>query len=449
MLVSATASGQDQGPAARFPPLVPMPDNPAPLTSRPLLFRLVPLLVAAALLLGANGLAMTVIAVRGRLAGLSDTMIGVFGSAYYAGFILGVLLTPLLIRRVGHIRVFSALAALSAIAVLGLFLTQPGLGWAALRFTSGIAFCGTAMVLESWLNALASNAERGRILSIYRIVDLGAVTGGQFLLPAFGAGGAAILVVIGIVFCAALIPVSLAREGNPPVSDARGVNYLAIWAISPVAAVGCLTIGLTNGAFRTVGPVYAEGVGLDADGLALLISLWVIAGAIFQYPLGWASDRTDRRYVLILATAGAGLSCLFLSGVSFQAAIFLGAFLFGGFALPLYSLSAAHANDHAGPGQYVELAAGLTMFFAIGAVIGPLLASAVMDRFGPSAFFLYTGGLHLAFVAFVGARLLTRGAVPAEHRKRFVWLLRNSPAIYRMAGGQKATRPERDRPSPD
>ncbi len=133
-----------------------MPDHPASLASRPLLFRLVPLLVAAGLLLGANGVAMTVIAVRGRLNGLSDTTIGLFGSAYYAGFILGVLVTPILIQRVGHIRVFSALAALSAIAVLLLLLTTPGLSWAGLRFVSGIAFCGTAMVLESWLNALSS-----------------------------------------------------------------------------------------------------------------------------------------------------------------------------------------------------------------------------------------------------------------------------------------------------
>ena len=415
------------------------PSGPAAPGLAPLLSRLVPLLVAAALLLGANGLAMTVIAVRGRLNGLSDTAIGLFGSAYYAGFILGVLLTPLLIRRVGHIRVFSALAALNAIAILSLVVTPTGLSWAASRLVSGIAFCGTAMVLESWLNALSSNAERGRILSIYRIVDLGAITGGQFLLPAFG-GGPEILVMTGLLFCAALIPVSLAREGNPPVSDVTRINYFSIWRISPVAAVGCLTIGLTNGAFRTVGPVYAQGIGMDADGLALLISLWVLAGAIFQFPLGWASDRTDRRHVLMLATAGAGLSCLFLSGVTTPGVIFAGAFLFGGFALPLYSLSAAHANDHARPGQYVELAAGLTMFFALGAMCGPLLASAVMDRFGPSAFFIYTAVLHLAFVAFVGVRLVSREGVPANRRGRFVWLLRTSPVIFRLAGASRADR---------
>lgn len=422
-----------------------MPDHSATAGTPSLIARLPSLLIAAALLLGANGLAMTVIAVRGRANGLSDATIGLFGSAYYAGFILGVLLTPILIRRVGHIRVFGALAAISAISVLALMLTPAGFGWAVLRLISGMAFCGTAMVLESWLNTLASNSERGRILSIYRIVDLGAVTGSQFLLPPFGGAGAEIIVVIALLFCAALVPVSLSREDNPPTPANTRINYLAVWRISPVAVAGCLTIGLTNGAFRTVGPVYAEGVGLDADGLALLISLWVIAGAIFQYPLGWASDRMDRRYVLLLSTVGAGLACLFLSGASDPLVIYAGSFLFGGFALPLYSLSAAHANDHAGKGQYVELAAGLTMFFALGAVVGPLLASLVMDRFGPGAFFAYTAAMHLALVGYVLVRLIRHPAVPSDQRKRFVWLLRTSPMIFRLArdtrkGSRKAKR---------
>ena len=422
-----------------------MPAPPDAAEARPLMARLVPLLVAAALLLGANGLAMTVIAVRGRIEGLSDTAIGLLGSAYYAGFIVAVLLVPLLIRRVGHIRVFSALASMSAMSVLLLLVTEPGPAWIALRALSGMAFCGTAMVLESWLNALSSNAQRGRILSIYRIVDLGAVTGSQFLLPVYGAGGTEIFIVIALVFCAALIPVSLARENNPPPPARDRVNYLALWTISPVAAVGVLTLGLTNGAFRTVGPVYAQSVGLDAEGLALLISLWVLAGALFQYPLGWASDRTDRRHILVLSTVCAGLACLYLSGATAMTAIFIGGFLFGGFALPLYSLSAAHANDHARSGQFVELAAGLTMFFAVGAMIGPLIASIVMDRYGPGAFFVYTAILHLALVAFVLVRMSARGAVPLNRRKRFVWLLRTSPMIFRLAkSSRKQTRSSTD-----
>ncbi len=158
-------------------------------SDRSLALRVTPLVLAAAMLLGANGLAMTVIAVRGRLEGLSDTWIGLLGSAYYAGMMVGVLLTPWLIKRVGHIRVFTAFASICAIAMLALLLMQPGLEWVLARFVTGIAFCGTAMVVESWLNALASNADRGRVLSVYRIVDLAAVTGGQFLLPLYGAGG--------------------------------------------------------------------------------------------------------------------------------------------------------------------------------------------------------------------------------------------------------------------
>lgn len=411
-------------------------------SDRSLALRVTPLVLAAALLLGANGLAMTVIAVRGRLEGLSDTWIGIFGSAYYAGMMVGVLLTPWLIKRVGHIRVFAAFASICAIAILALLLVPPGLEWVVARFVTGIAFCGTAMVVESWLNALASNADRGRVLSVYRIVDLAAVTGGQFLLPLYGAGGYEILVLIALLYCAGLVPVALAREGNPPVQATHRLNLIAIWRISPVAIVGCLTIGLTNGAFRSVGPLYAEGVGLGIESVAFFISLWVLAGAFFQYPLGWASDRVDRRFVLMVATAGAGLSCLLIAATASKALIFLGIFLFGGFALPLYSLSAAHANDHAGPGQYVELAAGLTLSFALGAVFGPFLASMVMDMFGPQAFFFYTAGLHFALVAFIAVRIVSRAAVPATRRKRFVWLLRNSPMIFRMAreGGRDGKR---------
>ncbi len=154
----------------------------------------------------------------------------------------------------------------------------------------------------------------------------------------------------------------------------------------------------------------------------------------------------------MIATAGAGLSCLLIAVTTSQALIFLGIFLFGGFALPLYSLSAAHANDHVGPGQYVELAAGLTLSFALGAVFGPFLASMVMDMFGPQAFFIYTASLHFALVAFIAVRILSRAAVPVSRRKRFVWLLRNSPMIFKMArdGGRngkgmtKDHRPTRD-----
>jgi len=415
-----------------------MPNAFPPAQSTSLAGRLPPLLVAAGCLLGANGLAMTMIAVRARSEGLPDASIGLLGSLYYAGMIAGVLFTPFLIARAGHNRVFAALASISAIAVLSIAFAPAGWPWMAARFVSGATSCGTAMVLESWLNSIASNASRGRILSVYRIVDLASVMGGQFILPAFGASGSDILMVLAMFFCFALVPIALAREGNPPAPPARIVNPLMLWRVSPVAMVGIFTIGLTNGAFRMVGPVYAETLGLGLETVAAFIALWVLAGAVFQYPAGWMSDRIDRRLVLIVFTVGAGLACLYISSSTSQSELFTGVFLFGGFALPLYSLSAAHANDHAGSDQFVDVAAGIMMAFGTGAVIGPFAASLLMAAFGPQAFFIYTASLHLALVLFIVARMSRREAVPASQRRRFVWLLRTSPMINRLARGEKA-----------
>ncbi|TYC52056.1 MFS transporter [Rhodobacterales bacterium] len=413
-----------------------------PAQTGPLVGRLLPILLAAGCLLGANGLAMTMIAVRARAEGVSDAGIGLLGSFYYAGMIAGVLLTPYLISRAGHIRVFAALASISAIAILAIGFAPAGWPWFLARFVSGATSCGTVMVLESWLNAIATNKSRGRILSVYRIVDLAAVMGGQFILPAFGAQGPDILMALAVLFCFALVPIALAREGNPEIPAARISNPLLLWRVSPVAMAGVFTIGLTNGAFRMVGPVYAESIGFGLETVAAFIALWVLAGAIFQYPAGWISDRIDRRWVLIALTVGAAGACLFISRAVSQTELFIGVFLFGGFALPLYSLSAAHANDHARADQFVDVAAGLMLAFGSGAVIGPFAASLLMGVFGPVAFFIYTATLHLVLVLFVLIRMKSRDAVPAENRRSFVWLLRTSPMISRLARGEKAEEKE-------
>jgi MFS family permease len=405
--------------------------------TRSLAGRISPILVAAACLLGANGLSMTLISVRARAEGLPDTSIGLLGSLYFAGLIFGVVITPYLIARAGHIRVFAALASISAIAVLSIAFAPAGLPWMPARFVSGAAFCGTAMVLESWLNSIASNASRGRILSVYRIVDLAAVMGGQFMLPAFGVSGPEILIVLAVLFSFAVVPISLTSERNPQAPPARLVNPLMLWRVSPVAMVGVLTIGLTNGAFRMVGPVYAETLGLGLETVAAFVAIWVFAGAIFQYPAGWLSDRIDRRLVLIAFTIGAGVSCVFIAHSMNEAGLFIGVFLFGAFALPLYSLSAAHANDHAEAGQFVDIAAGLMLAYGCGAVIGPFAASLLMEVFGPAAFFIYTATLHFSLVLFIVVRMTRRDAVPASQRRRFVWLLRTSPMMSRLARSEK------------
>ncbi len=408
---------------------------PPPAAGGSRLATLLPILLSAGILLAGNGVLLTLVAVRGRAEGFTDIQLGLIGAAYYVGNFAACLLTARLIQRSGHIRIFAVMAALAAIAVLVMLLLVDPWVWTGARCVMGLAFAGIATVIESWLNSLADRGNRGRILSLYRIVDLGAVTGAQFLMPAVGPEGFAIFVLVAIFYCTALIPVSASRLSNPEPPESALLRPRAIWLLSPVACAGCITIGLTNGAFRTLGPVYAQGMGLDVERIALFMSLGIAAGAIFQFPLGWLSDRFDRRSVLIASTAGAAAASLLLSHAD-GTLIYAGVFLFGGFAFPLYSLSVAHANDHARPGQYVELSLGLSFFFSLGATVGPFAASLVIDRFGPPAFFLYTSLMHGAFVAFVLYRMTRRPAVPRAMRARFVALIRSSPTLLRLTRGR-------------
>ena len=407
---------------------------------------LVPLLASAGILLAGNGLQVTLVAVRANLEGFPVTLIGLLGAVYYLGTISGCLFTARLIKRSGHIRVFAALAALAAVCTLSLALAVDIWIWMAARMITGFCFSGLSMVIESWLNAKAANQSRGRIFSLYRMVDLTAVTGAQFLLPVFGAGGFAAFSLVAIFFCLALVPVSLSSQSSPAPPESARLRFRYIWTISPVGCIGCLTIGFTNGAFRTLGPVFAQNVGLAVEQVALFVSAGILGGALAQYPFGWLSDRYDRRLVLIAATAGAAAAGLFLTLFAAHDPnwVFLGAFCFGLFAIPLYSLSIAHANDHASDADYVELSGGLILFFGIGAAIGPFLASWVIEAFGGPALFTYTTVMHLLFLVFVAYRMTRRRAVAGREKTRHVSLLRTSPAIFGLSR-RAATRKAEDK----
>lgn len=395
---------------------------------------LLPILLSAGALLGANGGLGTLTAMRAGLEGFPEWIVGLIGSSFFMGFLVGSLSSAALIRRSGHIRVFAAFSAVGAIAVLSMGTVVDPWIWMAGRFALGVVFSVAATVIESWLNALAESSDRGRVLSVYRMVDLAAVTGVQFLIPALGVGGFEIFTAMAVMFCVAVVPVALSKLASPPPPPSSRIHLGAVWAISPVACAGCITLGLTNGAFRQMGPLYAQGMGLNVEGVALFMTLGIAVGLITQYPLGWLSDRFDRRWTIVAATIGAtaGSGVLSLSGVD---GIYLGILLFGAFAVPLYSLSAAHANDFAEPGQYIEVAAGLMLFFAVGAIFGPSLSALVMERFGASAFFTYIGVVHVLFLVFVGWRMTRRAAPDRALRSRFVALLRTSPVFGRLAGG--------------
>ncbi|WP_421851953.1 MFS transporter [Oricola sp.] len=401
-----------------------------------------PLLIAAFFLLAGNGVQGTLIAIRGAEEGFSTGLIGTIGAAYFGGFLLGCVSITRMLNAVGHIRTFSALAAIAASGTILMVLMIDGLGWIVIRFMMGFCFSGLFTTVESWLNAGVKNEMRGRVLSIYRIVDIVAVTGSQFLLPAFGSGGFAIFAMVAMIVMISIVPVSLADRSNPKPPEDFQFDLRTIWRLSPIACIGAVAIGATNGAFRLIGPLYAQEIGLPIASVATFMSAGILGGAVLQYPLGRWSDMHDRRVILILTSLGAVLAGLFLTFVAGQSYIanYVGIFLFGSFALPLYSLSVAHANDHAKPSQYVMVAAGLMFCFSLGAMVGPLVSSLIVQEFGPSALFTYTSVVHTALIAATVWRMRVRGPAPSERRGAFTVLLRTSPALAWLA--RSRARPE-------
>ncbi len=394
----------------------------------------VPLLVTAGILFAGNGLQGTLIALRANAEGFDTSLVGLMGASYFLGFMLSCLYVGRLIRAFGHIRVFAALASLAAVGTLLLVLLIDPFVWIGIRAVMGFCFAGVFMVIESWLNEAIPNEDRARVLSIYRMVDLGAVVGSQFLLPAVGTDGFELFAIMAILFCLSLVPVCLSNRSRPEPPEDYKFEISAVWKISPIACLGCITIGLTNSAFRLIGPLYGQEMGLDLSGVALFMSAGILGGAVLQLPLGFLSDRFDRRWVLIFCTTGASIAGLFLTFVSNgeHTLLYAGAFFFGAFALPLYSLSAAHANDRADKGQYVLLAAGLTLFFSLGAAVGPIIVSIVIDLYGAPMFFAYTSVIHASLIFTALYRMTRRASVPRHARSRFVTLSRTSPVIYRL-----------------
>lgn len=400
---------------------------------------LIPLLIAAGILLAGNGVQGSLITLRGAEEGFSAEFIGSLGSIYFAGFLVGCYVITPILKKVGHIRAFASFAALAAASTILLVLVIEPISWLVLRFLMGICFSALFTTTESWLNAGATQENRGRILSIYRLVDLGAVTMAQYMLPVFGIGGFTIFGVLAIMISLSLVPVSLGDRSKPKAPTSFSFDLRRAFAISPIACLGCISIGLTTSAFRLVGPLYAREIGFTVTDVATFMSAGILGGAVLQYPLGVLSDRLDRRIALLVATIGAVGAGFYLATFAGTEPLlnYIGIFVFGAFALPLYSLSAAHANDHVlkkgDQSDYVVIAAGLLFFFSLGAIAGPFAASVLINQYGPQALFSYISTVHGSLILLIVWRMFVRPPVERETRGTFVTLLRTSPQIFRIA----------------
>lgn len=375
------------------------------------------LLLGMGLLMVGNGLQGTILGVRGEIEGFSTLEMSFVMSAYFAGFLGGSKLAPEMIRRVGHVRVFAALASfISAVMIMYPMLTNP-VAWVLGRVVIGFCFSGVYVTAESWLNNAASNENRGQALSLYMIVQMSGIIGAQALVLAGDPSGYETFVIASILVSVSFAPILLSISPTPAFDTTKPMTLRVLIGKSPLGCVGMFLLGGVFSAQFGMASVYGARAGLSLAEISTFVAAFYIGAIILQYPLGWFSDRMDRRFlILIAATAGGGGALVgMMFGVTFP--ILLGAaFIIGGMSNPLYSLLIAHTNDFLDPEDMAAASGGLLFINGLGAIAGPLITGWLMGDavFGPQGFFLFISLLLFLMAAYALYRTTQRAAIPVD-----------------------------------
>lgn len=398
------------------------------------------LFLGIGLMMLGNGLQGSLLGVRASLEGFTTVTTGLIMTGYYAGFLVGSVMGPRMVRRVGHIRAFAALASMASTSVLlhTIFLDAPT--WVAMRVITGFCYAGLYVVAESWLNHQTTNETRGQLLSIYMVVTYGGAGGGQFLLNLADPGGFQLFIVVSVLVSLAVVPMLLSVQPQPRIEAPRPISLFGLYRISPLGVVSAFGTGMANGGLFGMGAVYAKTAGFSVPEIALFMAAAIFGGVALQWPIGWLSDRFDRRLVLTGVTLGAAVAAyaaVSVTGVLAEVlpgwSIFVVAALFGGLSLPMYSLGIAHTNDYLEPDQIVAASGGLVLVGGLGAILGPLAVSTVMEALGPTGFFWAMGVVHALIGAFAVYRMTARRARPLAEQGAFVAYPRTSPMAATLA----------------
>ena len=381
-----------------------------------------PLFLGMGVLMLGAGLQSTLLGLRATLEGFPTVVTGVIMSCYYVGYLLGTLIAPRLLRQVGHIRVFAALAAIASVAVLiqGCFV-QP-LTWGAMRLISGLCFAGIYVVAESWLNDRASRANRGRLFAVYMLVLYGGLGMAQFLLVLSDPRTPIPFMLVSVLISLAMVPIVISAQQLPEHAAPRKVRLLDLYRNSPLGVVAVTVSGLISAIIFSMGPVYARLSGLNTSNVATFMAVSILAAVVTQYPVGRLSDRVDRRTVIAgvctLAAIVAG-SIVALPDMPHGVFLMLAA-LFSGFVLTLYSLSVSHVNDKLEPAQMVASSSTLLLLNGSAAAIGPMLSGSLMTAFGPRAYFATLASLTGALAIYDLWRKSRRQPVPPSQKGPFI-----------------------------
>ena len=368
------------------------------------------LLVGIGLLGVGNGLQGTLLSVRASIEGFETSTTGIVMSAYFIGMMIGSLAVPRLIQRVGHVKVFAACASVASVVILVQSVVIEPVIWWVLRIVMGGCFAGIYVVSESWLNNQASNENRGSLLSVYMLIVTLGMGSGQFLLNVAEPSTADLFILVSVLVSIASVPILLTARPAPRFEASQSMSLLALYRESSLAVTANMLTGAAHGTIYGLGAVYALNIGFSTAQVATFMAAFSAGGLLFQWPIGYLSDRVGRRAMLLWLGLASALTPLLALLAPKDAWYFLGLIvLLGGAVMPMYSMCLAYLNDRIEPEKVVAASGAMLAASGIGLSVGPIVIGVVMSTLGNDWFF---GGLIVIFVLVVGA--VVRSAATRE-----------------------------------
>ncbi|WP_101069248.1 MFS transporter [Roseovarius salinarum] len=401
------------------------------------------LLLGMLLIMIGNGMQATLMGVRGALEGFGTLELSVITSGYFLGFLLGSRIAPDMIRRVGHVRVFAALGSFISAGLIAFPILTDPVSWTAIRVVLGFCLSGVYVTAESWLNNAASNQTRGTVLSAYMVAQMAGMIAAQGLMNLGDASGYFLFVIPSILVSLSFAPVLLSINPTPAFETAKPMSLLQLYRNSPLASIGTLLLGGAFAAQFGMASVYGAAADFTVAQITVFVAAIFTGSLVWQMPVGWLSDRMDRR-VLILALAAIGAVATlagFLWGGRFEVFVAL-AFVVGGVANPLYALFIAYTNDYLEAEDMAAASGGLVFAYGLGAIFGPMVTGQMMEMTGPDGFWLFLAVVFAAITVYAGWRMTRRPGVPVDETGAYLGLQPTATSVAVAAAQEWAAEQE-------
>ncbi len=404
-----------------------------------------PLLLGILLLMVGNGMQGTLLGIRGNIEGISTSHMSVVMAAYFGGFLLGSRVVPGMIQKVGHVRVFAALGSLIS-SLLILYAVAPHwIAWAAMRFLIGFCFSGVYITSESWLNASTTNDSRGQAMSAYLIVQMLGIISAQLLMNTADPAGYLLFVIPSVLVSLSFLPILLSTQPAPQFTTLKRMSFGKLFRVSPLGCVGIFLMGGVFSALFGMASVWGSSKGLSVTEISAFVAAIYTGGLVLQYPIGWLSDHSDRRLIVLGLAILGFVTCLATYRLDPGIwGLLAAAALVGGVANPIYSLLLAYTNDFLDASDMAAASAGLLFINGVGAMTGPLITGWMMSAIGPDGFWIYIGLLLVMLAAYTGWRR-TRRPTPTQDQNFAVIAPSATPvaveAALENAGAEDAGKP--------